>query len=271
VPTCYQTIVACIFAVVSGLTLVLLPEPSPPENISHYTIIGVLFGGIYGNTTSASIWSSLGDGRHLVRSVLATLWMSALIVGQVLLVLRFRYPGEGVIVLAAMIAVQSFLIQVPIWLLRVLYGLRLADPASESTASAERIQFGIAQMMIFTAIVSVLLGFGRGLLPLLGPISYVPPGVFLLLSVAAVLVTLPIVVATLVERRQPLAIRVAVVFVASTTAAECLLAFTMGPGRAGPDVFHVLGINVVSSLVVLAHAAALRWGGIRLVWGAVAK
>lgn len=266
-----EVITAAVFAVVSGVVIALLPEPRPPNNIWHYTIIGILFGGIFGNTTAASIWSSLGEGRHLVRSVLAILWMIALIVGLALMVFRGNGPNRGVVVdVSTCIVVQSCLIQIPMWLLRVWCGIRLVKPTGESTTAPERMQFGIVHMMIVTAIVAVLLGVGQGMVRLIGVTRLGGNGewgIFLYLAIAAVLVTLPIVVATLIERRQLLAILAAVVFVGLATASEYPLMVAMGLQRSGPDFFHILGINVVSSLVVLLHGLALRWGGLRLIWG----
>lgn len=129
-------------------------------------------------------------------------------------------------------------------------------------------QFGIGHMLILTAVIALLLGVGQGVIRIFGAKVFRQNGetaIFLYLAVAAIFVTLPILVAALLERRQVLALFVGIAFVALASYSEYPLMVALGLQRKGPDFFHVLWINVFATLEVLIYGVGLRLLGFRLL------
>jgi hypothetical protein len=130
-------------------------------------------------------------------------------------------------------------------------------------------QFGIRQFMIFTAIVSVILGIGRALfpyLPLLGDARGEWP-IFLFLAIASIVMTLPLVLAALLPRYALPSVGGVLILIACATFAELPLLNTLlknrgGPG--GPDIWHFLWINGFTVGWILAMTGLVRWAGYRL-------
>jgi hypothetical protein len=157
------------------------------------------------------------------------------------------------------------LLQFPFWGLVFFYRLSLVQPATKEQPTGPT-QFGIRQFMIFTAIVSVLLGIGRivvSSLPLLGDVGGDWP-IFIFLAFAAMVMTLPLVLAALLPRMALPAVLVVLLLMILATFVELPLLKHIGPRGGGPDVFHFVSINAFTALWILLIAMLVRWAGFRL-------
>jgi hypothetical protein len=121
--------------------------------------------------------------------------------------------------------------------------------------------------MIVTAVIAVLLGLGRALLPpIIERIDFGPLVIIGYLAIAGVLMLIPLVLAALVPRGAWWAVPVALLLVGLATAVELPLlnTFRKFAGGGGPEPGHFLGINGFQTGWVLAFAGLVRWGGYRL-------
>jgi hypothetical protein len=264
------TIVGVLYAFASAVLIAILPEPRNERPID-YIVIAILFGSLFGHTTSASIWSSLGTGYHWLRTLLSLGWLFLLVIGLTAMMTRSRSPdNEMVLVVSGTMLLQSLFIQIPLWILRYRMGLRLSSGSELATDGTERVQFGIVHMMFFTVIIALVLGAAQALIRFLGPDNTGPSdewSIFLYLAAAAILVSLPVAVAMLLTRHQIVALVLAGVFVFLVTGMEYPLMLALGLQRGGPDIYHVVSINLSVAMAVLTYSAGLRLFGFRLTWG----
>ncbi len=264
-------IVACVYVIGSAVLIAVLPSNPDRAYVSKYLLVAILFGSLFGQTTSASIWATLGTGYHWVRLILALGWFFLLLFGTTLLMARMNGPdGTMLIVVAGTMLLQSFLIQVPLWCWRSIAGLRLVSRQEPAAGEAERVQFGIAHMMFFTAIVALILGMAQAMIRWLGAdATHVGDGlpVFLYLGASAILVSLPIAVASLLDRHCLPALALATVFVVLVTGLAFPLMVAMGLQRSGPDFYDIISINLSVTTQVLAYSLGLRFFGHRLTMG----
>jgi hypothetical protein len=177
-------------------------------------------------------------------------------------------PDEAPVVVGGCLLGQWFLVQVPLWGLAIGYGLRLRhrDDAGLGSDPSER-QFGIRQLMIITAIVGVVFGIGRLVVTNLE--DRFRDGdelaVFAFLAIAAIVITVPVLLASLLPRLALPATLVALVLVGFATAWEMPLFRSSGAGRlGGPNAMHVIWINVFTTAWILALAVVARLNGYRL-------
>ncbi len=263
---------AIAYAIGSTVVIAILPEPFGNDFI-NYIFIAVLFGLLFGHTTSASIWASLGTGPHWLRIALVLSWVFVLVVATAILFLRTNGPPDDVaIVVGSSMVAQTLAIQIPLWILRFTNGLRLAAPQERATLVSERIQFGIFHMMVFTAMIAVTLGAAQSLINWLG-IDSPGPGfafaLFLYLALSAMLVSIPIALATLVDR--PIACLLAATFGLIVTGLEYPVMQVVGLRDSGPDIFHIASINFAAAIVALVYCLGLRYFGFRLTLGRAAQ
>jgi hypothetical protein len=163
---------------------------------------------------------------------------------------------------------QWFLVQIPLWGLAMGYGLRLRhrDDTSRGTDPRER-QFGIRQLMIITSIVGVVFGIGRLVVTNLGD-RFIVDGevaIFAFLAIAAIVITLPVLLASLLPRLALPATLLALVLVGFATAWELPMFDSTGAGRrGGPGAMGFVWINGGTTLWLLALVVVVRLNGYRL-------
>lgn len=245
------------------LSLVPLEKHSGYEHLC----IGALIGTMFSQTTLAAAWTALGPGPLLLRLPLSILWVAVMLVCLGLGMTFRREPEEALVSIMAMsLAIQWFFSQIPLWTLVVFFRLRLR-PVSELVPDGDgpRRQFGIGQLMVFTGLIGVLLGIGRLVIGSrwfrLNIDDEMP--IFLFLVGSAIVVTLPLVFAAFLSRHSVIAMLGALVFIMLVSVAEMpLLDATVG-SRGGPDLMHIVYINLFSTAWVLAMTAAVRLSGYR--------
>ncbi len=234
----------------------LTPLPSAPIAIS-FILIGFVLGTMFGSAAIAAAWSAWGPYSWFVRIPLSVLWLVLL-----LLALSFGWgvPDEDAsIAMALCLSGEWLLLQIPFWGLTLGFGLQLQHRDAVSTASKGRFgQFGIAHLMIVTAVVGVIFGIGRLLAPWV--VAHFPNSsdmfIFIFLAVAAMTFSLPIILAGFLPRGGLIAVPLVMLLVAGATYWEMpLLHSTVG---GGPTIYHLIWINVFTVLTVLIFVLTAR-------------
>lgn len=244
-----------------GLGLVVLLNPDHGE----YVVVGYLIGTVFGHATLASAWTAFGPLPLILRFPLALLWLVLSVACIALNVWVHTGPPEIPITLGGCVLLQYVALQLPFWAIALGTGVRLRYRASGGPASDSReYQFGIRQLMIFTAIVAVIFGVGRLVVTRLGVQLSSAGGpdllVFIFLVVASVVMTLPLLLAGLLPRYWWQAVLVVLLLIGIATACELPLLETFHRGG-GPDTLHLVWINAFSSAWILALVLVVRVSG----------
>ena len=236
------------------------------EAIEHIGI-GIVLGLLFGHATLAAGWTAFGPGPLLVRLPLSLVWLAGCVLAFTINV--FWYGGGPDLAFATVFSVcllaQWMIVQAILWALAIGYGWRLRHKhATHQGGSYRERQFGIRQLMILTAIVAVVLGIGRLVITNLP--ATIDSGrdtvILIFLGVAAIVMTLPLLLAALLHRYWLPAVLVTSLLVALATAFELPLLnqFIAGAGG-GPDALHLIYINLFTSLWILVFVLAVRLCG----------
>lgn len=226
--------------------------------------MGYFFGTVFGHGTLAAAWTAFGPLPLLWRLPLALLWMLALTVGAAVNLTLYDGPETfGAVALG--LAGQFVFLQLPFWVLALTTGRRLRFyDASAFRSDPRETQFGIRQLMIFTTIVAVVLGVGRVAILQLSQDSVYPGGqtIMVFLAVAAVVVTLPLILAALLPSFAAPAVALVLLLIGVVTVSEVPLLESIH-GGGGPDTFHIVFINSITSAWILAVVLLARVSGYR--------
>lgn len=249
-----------------GWLLLAFLDPDPPGRLGEYVGIGFFLGTMFGQTTTASAWTAFGPAPIVWRLPLSFLWVVMLALALGINVGMNGGPDEAFVVIGLCLIGQWFLVQLPLWGLAMGYGLRLRhrDDLGAASDPRER-QFGIRQLLIITTIVAVAFGIGRLIVPRLGFTSDGEAPIFIFLAVAAIVITLPMLLASLLPRLALPATLVTLVLIALATAWELPMLRSTGVGRrGGPDAMHFVWINAFTTLWLLALVLVVRLNGYAL-------
>jgi hypothetical protein len=257
--------------IVVGFLLIVVLNPDNGEHV----IVGYLIGTTFGHATLASAWTAFGPLPLILRLPLALLWLAVSVACIALNVWVHSGPAEIPMALGACVLGQYAVLQLPFWALALGMGVRLCsrEPGGLSPNPREY-QFGIRQLMVFTAIIAVIFGLGRLVVTRLGPHLSLEGGpelpILIFLVVASIVMTLPLLLAGLLPRYWWQAVLVVLLFIGVATAFEVPLINSFARGG-GPDVWHVVWLNTFTSawilaLVLVARVSGYRLGG-RLVTG----
>jgi hypothetical protein len=233
--------------------------------------LGYLFGTLFGQTTLAAAWTALGPFPWYVRLVLAPIWLGILCICLMFNIGLHGGPDvAGLLLIAGCLFGQWILVQIPLWGVALGYGLHL-QPRTDFVGSESlmgrvprQLQFGIRQLLVLTTIVAVVLALLRALVLMivarLDDRSLGEGAIFIFLAVAAVVMTLPLVMAVLLPRLSLLATLVVLGLIGLATYWELPL-LSLLPKTAGPDTWHFIFINAITSAWILAIIGAMRLGG----------
>jgi hypothetical protein len=249
--------------VVVGLLLLVF---LPPGYLDH-TGVCYLFGTVFGQATLAAAWTAFGPLPLLWRLPLSLLWVSALVAANAFnSVLYCDGLFDFDYVLAGCLGGQYALLQLPFWGLALTCGLRLQyHGANSPRPSARELQFGIRQLMILTAVVAVLLGAGRHVFTYVYPTAenQVSTTVFMVfLCVAAILVTVPLILVALLPRFAIPAVATVLVLTGLFTAFEHPLYYRLDSSGLPSGLYFVF-INGFTSAWILVIALLVRISGYR--------
>ena len=249
--------------IILGTAALVVAEPLSTTGQHNYIWIGYILGTMFGHATLASAWSALGPSSLIMRMPLSLVWLSAVYVA---LMANEALNSDSGLFLTAPLSLlgQWLLVQVPIWVLVWRYGVQLRHRTEVATSAVSRTaQFGIRQLMIFTAIVGVALGIGRLVVPPLIVFLNLHQGaLFPFLTVAAVVMLLPLVLAVLLEPYAISASLVAIVLIAGVTGLERPLLKAVGLPPL--DFMTIVWTNAFSVFWVLMIGGLTRFLGYRL-------
>lgn len=255
----------------AGLPLALswwslvLVDPSPPG--SDTVRIGYFLGSLFAHATLAAAWTALGPGPLAYRVPLSILWVGSLPVAVGINIAINGGPHSGALTVGGCLVGQWLLLLLPLAGLARGLGVQLRRIGEEGAGEeSERFHFEIRHLLAIMAIVSVLLGAGRAIAPLLSLSTGEAP-VFVFLAVAAVIVTVPLLLAGLMRRLAPIGVLASLALIAAATLVELPLLKALG--GAGPQRHHFIAINVASAIVILVVTAILRINGYCLTRGSM--
>jgi hypothetical protein len=249
-------------ALLMSIGWLILALAWPEGSANRHLMIGLMLGTMFGHTTVAAGWSAFGPGPLILRMPLsaAMVAMCVLIFTASIFVRSRGEVGLGM-VLAGCLLAQWTLVQVPLWILGISYGIRMRhreDAQGEDDRRAR--QFGIRQLLIATTVLAVVLAIGRFVvLNADGGIVDGEALIFALLGVAAVLMSLPLLMAALLPRYSVVAVAVVSLLIAVGTFFELpLLQRFQG---SGPETVDLIWINLCTSLWIVAFVTATRLSG----------
>lgn len=227
-----------------------------------YPAIGNLIGTIFAHGTLAAAWSAFGPGPLAVRVPLSLLWVASLPVAVAINIGIQGGPNDAPLMLGVCVLAQWLIMQIPLWAMALLMGIRIHYRGDLPTATAAtEMQFGIRQLLVLTAIVAAILGAGRLFVAWFG--AQLTAGgeslAFLFLAAAAILMTLPLLLALLLPRLAAPATLAVLLLTALATAGERPLFAKIGGN--GPDFWHFVWINAFQTFWVVIVIAALRLSG----------
>ena len=250
----------------SWLTICIL-DPDPGRGVSETLGIGYFFGSMFAHTTLAAAWNAFGPGPLVWRLPLSQVWVAMLALGVGINVGLNGGPEEAVLIVGGCFFLQWLLLQFPFWGLALGYGLRLQYIDDEGANPREH-QFQIRQLLIVTTIVAIVFGIGRAIIAATGEhINFRGEApIFIFLAVAAIVLTLPLLLAVLMRSYWIPAVVVALVLIGLATAWEVPLLRLVHSG-AGPKVQDFIAINGFTAAVMLAALTVVRLNGYSLATG----
>ena len=249
---------------ISWLSIVLL-DPDPGIGGNEYRL-GYFLGSLFGHATLAAAWTALGPGKLAWRVPLSIGWVLSLPLTIAVVVNVHGGPDDAWLIVGGCLLLQWLLLQVPLW--AMVFGLRLwlrHQGDMKDRSSPEQMRFGIRHLLIVMTIVGVLLGLGRVIITSidLGGLSGEMP-IFVFLAIAAILLTLPLLLAMLMPRLAIPGVLLSIVFVGLATAFELPLLNQLGASGPGPGIEDFIAINSTSATLVLLSAFIVRLNGYRL-------
>lgn len=231
----------------------------------EYVAIGFFLGSVFGQTTLAAAWAALGPGRIAWRILLSLVWVAMLPVAIAINIGIHTGPNDGALIIGVCQFGQWLIVQLPLWGVALGYGLRLRHVDDwEETAERHARQFSLRHLIVITALVGIVFGAGRILIPWLGESLSLDREalLFIFLSVAAVILTLPLLLAGLLPRRAILAVLIVLTLIGFATVWEMtLLDVLAGVAGLGPDTVHFIWINLFTAVTILTGVLLLRLNG----------
>lgn len=253
---------ASLLVLVNWMTLALL-DPDPPGQSTAR--LGYFLGSLFAHATLAAAWTAYGPLPLLWRLPLSLAWIGSLFIAVSINIGLNGGPTGAVYVVGGCLLGQWVLLQIPLWALVLGMRLRLrhVDHDLEHRDSGQR-QFSIRQLLVITAITAVVLSIGRVFVDNI-PVGRETP-IFIFLAVAAIVTTLPLLLAALMKRMAVAGVLSALVLIGVVTAWELPLLRTL-TGSRGPQTSDFIAINASSAAVILIIAGTIRLGGYCLYVG----
>jgi hypothetical protein len=224
-------------------------------------VVFLMYGSLFGQIAVAAGWTAFGPGHFIVRWPLAMLWTTILIAIPSLPMIPQGEYGVAYIY-GAWLGGQYLLSALSLGGIALGCGLRLRFHNQFRAEWKGEGQFGIRQLLIFTAIVAVMLAIGRILFRLEFP--EVDRGIWSIIAfmiAAEVLLTVPLLTVIFRERSAAIATVLCVLVMAAATPLETHL-FTAVAGSAARVSSLKFGLaNLTSTLVILMFGITARRSG----------
>lgn len=258
---------AVVIAVTCGVTTLMLLAMDSYDWARNYSD-GLIIGTVFMSTMLAAAWTAFGPGRLLIRLPLSLAWgalMGLSIDLPLSLVEGPRQFGYFLLLTSALWLVA----QVPFWGVANFFHLKLHHQGTTPSASDERSgQFGIRELMVFTALVAVLLGLGRWLLQSVPNLFSADDELKFwgFLFVSQIAISVPLICATLLPRRVFAGILVSLLLIAGFTAVQSPLATQIMGGSPNDEFSLFIGTNFASIFWVFVFAPVIRFSGYHLAY-----
>ncbi len=235
--------------------------------------IGLLWGSVIAQVILAAAWVPLGPLPFKLRLLLSLLWISQV---QAALGIVFCREQSGdqwdeeliSIIFLFILAISGLwiLVQVPLWLLYILTAAQIRHPGnSVDCHDLQDRQFGIGQVMIFTAAVCIILAAIKGICSnLFEEADEMPISEVTFLLTATSTIVLPLLLAGLLSKFRLLAILGAIVLIAVATWVEVTWFSNFGEFSTKEGKSILVATNIVTALWVLIVTSLLKWSGYRL-------
>jgi hypothetical protein len=253
--------------VVANWILIAVLKRGTPYDLFDIIVLGFIVGTMLGQTTLAAAYTIFGYPSLFTRVVLAVAWLTLLAFAFSLQVSLHGGPEDVGIVIGACLFAQWLLLLLPLWGLRLRFGLRLRhDDDLVAGFNPRDRQFGIRQLIVVTALVGLFLGVGRQLVSLWGHHFDFTRGdlaIFAFLTVSAAVLSLPLVLALLMRRTSAIAIALALALIGIVTALEASLSKHFQTGG-GPEIRHFISMNAFTAGIILLVLAIVRRSGYSL-------
>jgi len=257
IPPRYRVFLSAGPLVAIGLLLLALTGPFGPEVPS-----GVFWGIMCGQTTAAAAWCAFGPARLAWRLPASLIWITALLAIDAFTRRHYLGAASHSISVGMEVLGQWLLIQLLLWVLVSARGVQLRYRDDSDTEIEPRTrQFGIRQLMVATAIVGVAFGVGRFVVTSLDIQLDVKSASLVFFVIANVIITLPLLVASLLPQRAfPLTV-LTLLLVGLVTGWEAPLFL----GVTGYDAKGLLvWSNIAACAWILAMAVVVRLSDYRL-------
>ena len=253
------TVAACLLAVHLAADVVLMWVPRRHEDVVFFIGVAIPMS----QTSLLAIWACLSNWKSYIRFPVALFGVAwTYYVEAVFIPTASRSESAK---FAFMMAVQGAIIVIAISLFQFIRWLILRIRHSDSLEIAEKGQFSIGSMLIWTTMVAFLLGLGKMVLPLTGWTSESIAVVdFLLLGMIGVFNAIFALVemACLFSRINKIVSTLIALFLIGMLAwAQAYLLPLLSRINRAPEIYVWLILAGVQFVCLFATLAPLRWSG----------
>jgi hypothetical protein len=229
---------------------------------------GFVLGMCFAQVVLLATWTALGPAKLLTRTISGFCGTMLIALALVAMISRIESNGEGWLFFVVILS-QWIVIQIPLWFFRLVFTFRLCWPGEQVvTSTGQDMQFGIGQLMVWTALVGITLGIGQLLIPdEIGRSGLRVESIALvtLLTVYNCLLAWPFIWSTLAPRRWAIwLVAASFCYVGLSTAENISFEAAIGnPSYRDGAIFWI--INAVQSIAATVALLAMRINGFRLI------
>jgi hypothetical protein len=229
-------------------------------------VVGVTFGTMFSQTAVAATWAVFGPAPLIWRLPLSLIWVTLLFGAWSIENALENNGTEGAAGIMGLHLYGEWLVlQVPLWLVSIACGAQFVPINEQPRSSAQRPgQFSLLHLIVLTAIIGCGLTIGRLLVPEMqaAVVRVGEWGMYKSLALAAVVLTLPLILAALSPRWYVLATGLSLLPIALTTIWEPPFLSLVGENFLTD--LHLVCINIVTAAWILLFVLVLRTNGYRL-------
>ena len=126
---------------------------------------GIILGVTFTQVVMLAVWTALGPASLVTRTLTGFCGTILVALTLVACISRAGSGPQGWLFFGIVVA-QWLVVQIPLWVFRSVFRWQLCWPGADVIdATRSDVQFGIGQLMAWTALVGVTLGIGRWLMP----------------------------------------------------------------------------------------------------------
>ena len=232
-------------------------------NISEEWFVGFLLGIPYGHVFLAAGWAVFGPGKRRLRWLGSPCWVGVVSASLVAHLVWNNHPTSQAGVISFGLVTQWIVTLAVMGLAVLITRIRLVPVVRSETQTAsarDTVQFGIRDILVLISLSAICLAVGRQVLP---HINWRGEwAAFAFLAVAAALIPLPIGFSIPLRSKAWLAIAASLGWTVLGTWLE--IGALQELGNIGPNMLHLIAINVFSVLLIVLGTLCLRRAGYRL-------